>query len=261
MSRFLLLVSMFVVLWGAAMAQSPSVVASYKKVNGVPVRLIYANLNDPEVRVSIVSPERIGRAESVWSLLARSRPTAAVCGTYFSKTTRIPVGDIVIEGERVHFGGVGTAMCITWDNQVKFVRPPMHRSVDWSAYQCVLGAGPRLLQKGKISLYPPGEGFRDPRVYSAAPRTAVGITKHNKLIMAVTTKPVRLRTMAEIMKKLGAVESIAMDGGSSTCFYYRKDLSLQPRRQLTNLLVVYESQALYERAKPRLTPANKMSAK
>jgi len=235
-------------------AASPSVVAAYRKVLGVPVRMIVADLSNPEVRVGVVTAQRIGRAESIWELLARARPTAAVTGTYFGTRSKLPIGDIVIEGERVHFGGLGTALCITYDNQVRFVRPPRHRQVSWSAYRLVLGAGPRLLQGGQLALYPPGEGFRDPRVYAAVPRTAVGVTRQNKLLMVVVTRPVRLRTLAKVMEQLGATDAIALDGGSSVSFYYRRRLSVVPKRKLTNLLVVYERSAEYEQVLSRLKP-------
>lgn len=257
-SFWLLMACLFFVC--GAWAQKP-VVSYNKRVGSVPVRVVVADLNSREVQVGIVSPERIGRSESVWKLLARSRPTAAVCGTYFCTTSKVPVGDLVLEGETVHFGGVGTAMCIDYDNKVRFIRPPMHRQVDWSQYRCVVAAGPRLLLNGKVYLYPKGEGFKDRSVYASNPRTAVGVTKHNKLLMVVTTKPVSLRTMATVMKRLGAVNAIAMDGGSSTTFYYRKNLSVLPKRQLTNLLVIYESREAYERARPRLAPVNKLAGK
>jgi hypothetical protein len=231
-----------------------SVEVAYRKVMGIPVRVIMADLNNPEVRVGVVTVRRLGTTEPIGDLLARARPTAAITGTYFGTRSKLPIGDIVIEGERVHFGGQGTALCITYDNRVRFVRPPRHRQVSWSEYRLVLGAGPRLIQKGKIALYPPGEGFRDPRVYAAVPRTAVGITRHNKLLMVVVTHPVRLRTLAKIMQQLGATDAIALDGGSSVSFYYRHTLMVAPGRRLTNLLVVYEKSRDYEVALPRLKP-------
>ncbi len=232
-----------------------SVVAVYRKVMGVPMRVIIADLNNPNVRVGVVTARRLGTTETIWDLLARARPTAAITGTYFGTRSNLPIGDIVIEGERVHFGGQGTALCITYDNRVRFVRPPRHRQVSWSEYRLVLGAGPRLLEKGRVALYPPGEGFRDPRVYAAVPRTAVGITRHNKLLMVVVTHPVRLRTLAKIMQQLGATDAISLDGGSSASFYYQRALKVAPGRRLTNLLVVYENRRDYEGALPRLKPA------
>ncbi len=238
-----------------------SVKLLYRKVRGVPVRYILADLNNPYVRVGVVTARRLGRDESIWELLARSRPTAAVTGTYFSTTSKLPVGDIVIEGERVHFGGVGTALCITYDNQVRFIRQKLHRQRDWSNYRLVLGAGPRLLQNGQIALYPPGEGFRDRRVYARGKRVAVGVTKQNKLILAVVEQPVSLRRLAWTMRGLGATDAIALDGGGSSTLYYRREVKLLPKRKLTNLLVVYEDNAEYEARVARLKPLNRFAQK
>ncbi len=231
-----------------------SVSLGYRVVGGVPVQVVYVDLNNPKVRLSAVTAQQIGKSESIWELLARSQPTAAITGTYFCATSKIPVGDIVIEGERVHFGGVGTSLCITYDNQVRFIRQPLHRQRDWSNYRLVMGAGPRLLKDGRISLYPQGEGFRDRRVYAPGIRTAVGVTAQNKLILLATQKPTTLRTLARIMKRLGATDAIALDGGGSTTLYYRRKVVTLPKRKLTNLLVVYEDPTVYEERLARLKP-------
>lgn len=240
-------------------ATGNSVQLLYRKVNGIPVRYVVADLNNPLVRVGVVTAQRLGRDESIWQLLARSKPTAAVTGTYFSTTSKLPVGDIVIEGERVHFGGVGTALCITYDNQARFIRQRLHRQRDWRNYQLVLGAGPRLLQNGQVALYPPGEGFRDKRVYARGKRVAVGVTKHNKLLLVVVERPISLRQLAWVMRALGATDAIALDGGGSTCLYYRRQVKVLPRRKLTNLLVVYEDRAVYENRIAQLKPQNRLA--
>lgn len=233
----------------------------YRKVGGIPVRYVVADLNNPYVRVSVVTARQLGRDESIWDLLARSRPTAATTGTYFSTSTKLPVGDIVIEGERVHFGGIGTALCITYDNRVRFIRQKLHRQHNWSDYRLVLGAGPRLLQKGQISLYPQGEGFHDRRVYAVSRRVAVGVTKQNKLLMVVVERPISLRRLAWIMRALGATDAIALDGGGSSCLYYRCQVKVLPRRKLTNLLVVYDDSAEYDARVVQLKPLLQSSSR
>jgi len=238
-----------------------SVQLLYRRVNGIPVRYVVADLNNPYVRVGVVTARRLGRDESIWDLLARSQPTAAVTGTYFSTTSKLPVGDIVIEGERVHFGGVGTALCITYDNQVRFIRQKLHRQRDWSNYRLVLGAGPRLLQRGKVALYPPGEGFRDKRVYARGKRVAVGVTKHNKLLLVVVEQPITLRQLAWVLRALGATDAIALDGGGSTCLYYRREVKVLPKRKLTNLLVVYDDHTVYDNRLARLKPQNRLASR
>ena len=238
-----------------------SVQLLYRKVNGIPVRYVVADLNNPYVRVGVATARRLGRDESIWELLARSQPTAAVTGTYFSTTSKLPVGDIVIEGERVHFGGVGTALCITYDNQVRFIRQKLHRQRDWSDYRLVLGAGPRLLQRGKVALYPPGEGFRDKRVYARGKRVAVGVTKHNKLLLVVVEQPITLRQLAWVLRALGATDAIALDGGGSSFLYYRREVKVLPKRKLTNLLVVYEDSSVYDARVARLKPQNRLASR
>jgi len=242
-------------------ASADAVQLLYRKVNSIPVRYVVADLNNPYVRVGVVTARRIGTAELVWELLARSQPTAAVTGTYFSTTSKLPVGDIVIEGERVHFGGVGTALCITYDNQVRFIRQKLHRQHDWSDYRLVLGAGPRLLQGGKVALYPPGEGFRDKRVYARGKRVAVGVTKHNKLLLVVVERPITLRQLSWVMRALGATDAIALDGGGSSCLYYRREVKVLPKRKLTNLLVVYEDSSVYDARLARLKPQNRLASR
>lgn len=234
--------------------RTQAVTLAYRKVGGIPVRYVIADLNNPQVRVGVVTARYLGVTESVWGMLARARPTAAITGTYFSTTNKLPVGDIVVEGELVHFGGVGTALCITYDNQARFVRQRLHRRHDWSMYRVVLGAGPRLLLNGRVWLYPSSEGFRDKRVYARSKRTAVGVTKQNKLLMVVVERPITLRRLAYIMKALGATDAIALDGGGSTFLYYRNRVKVFPQRRLTNLLVVYESGVQYEARRPYLTP-------
>lgn len=237
--------------------RNKSVVLAYRKVGGIPVRYVMVDLNNPHVRVGVVTARYLGVAESIWDMLARARPTAAITGTYFSTTNKLPVGDIVLEGELVHFGGVGTALCITYDNQARFVRQRLHRKHDWSMYRVVLGAGPRLLLNGRVWLYPAGEGFRDKRVYARSKRTAVGITKRNKLLMVVVERPITLRRLAYVMKALGATDAIALDGGGSTFLYYRNQVKVFPQRRLTNLLVVYEDGAQYEARLLHLVPRNR----
>jgi hypothetical protein len=241
---------------------SDSVQLLYREVNGIPVRYVVADLNSPYVRVGVVTARRLGTAESVWDLLGRSKPTAAVTGTYFSSTSKLPVGDIAMEGERVHFGGVGTALCITYDNQVRFIRQRLHRQHDWRDYRLVLGAGPRLLQGGKVA-----RSIRQARASAISvstrggKRVAVGVTKHNKLLLVVVERPLTLRQLAWVMHALGATDAIALDGGGSTCLYYRGALKVPPKRKLTNLLVVYEDYTVYDGRLAQLKPLNRLASR
>ncbi len=233
---------------------SKSVLMFERKVKGVPVKMVVADMNNPRIRLGVVTSRTLGQAESVWKLLAYARPTAAITGTYFSLNTKFPVGDIVLEGAPIHLGGVGTALCVTYDNQIRFVRATRDRLSLWGEYRLVLGAGPRLLKDGKVHLNPSAEGFRDRGVYGRSIRTAVGITRHNRFLMVVVEKPVSLRTLAHIMQELGATDAIALDGGGSSSLFYRQQLVVAPKRHLTNLLVLYESDEEYTRRLSALKP-------
>ena len=220
---------------GRAIAHSRSV------VRGCPVNAVYVNLHDPGVRLSAaISRSGIGGGESFGSFVQRLRPTVAVNGTFFSKSNLRPIGDIVIGGRLVYFGGMGTGICIADNNKVSFVPVQRGRHTDWSAYDTVVCAGPRLLESGQVCLDARGEGFRDPHVLGIARRAAVGLTYMNRLVMVNTEKSCSLDRLAGIMKDLGCTDAVNLDGGSSVAMHYRGRTIASPGRNLTNVLLVYE---------------------
>ncbi|GIV17740.1 MAG: hypothetical protein KatS3mg022_3175 [Armatimonadota bacterium] len=226
-------------------------------VQNIPVKIIRVDMNDEEVKVTgMLAKQRRGRTEPLQSMVARARPTAAVTGTFFGTRNYLPVGDIVIEGKMVHFGGIGTALCITPDNQVEFVDVKRNRREDWSAYDFVIRSGPRLVTAGKIGVDPRAEGFRDRHLLRPAWRLAVGLTRDNHLLFVGTRKPITLSQMAIVMHRLGCVDAINLDAGSSTGMYYRGRVLMRPLRRLTNLVLIYEQREYYERRKYSILPVH-----
>lgn len=231
---------------------------SYQKrrAAGVPVHLVTVDLRDPNVKVSVaLARGEVGRMESFRGILRRARPAAALTGTFFSPRTGWPTGDIVVDGHWLATGRVGTAVAITPENAVRFVRLRRGQARRWGQYDTVLGGGPRLVTAGRITLAPRAEGFRDRALYARRPRTAVGVTRRGKLLMVTVRRPIYLRRLARIMRTLGARDAVAMDGGSSTAMFYRGRLVSRPSRRLTNLLVAYDNSTSYARALPRLASA------
>ncbi len=217
-------------------------------VNGFGCHVVQVNLGSPTVKVTpIVSLRFPGGAEPMMQLCRRERPVAAITGTFFSNTTLLPVGDIVIDGRLVHFGGMGSAIAITGDNRVVIERLPWGRRQDWSPFESVLACGPLLLEAGVVALAPRHERFRDAHVLGRASRTAVGLTAANKLLMVVTREQVSLWELAAIMKGLGCIDAINLDGGSSTGMYYRGSAIVKPARSLVNMLAVYDDVPLESR--------------
>lgn len=235
---------------------------SYQKrrASGVPVHLVTVNLKDPNVKVSVaLARGQVGRMESFRGILRRTRPAAALTGTFFSPRTGWPTGDIVIDGQWVATGRIGTAVAITPENDVRFIRMRRGARRNWDEYATVLGGGPRLVTGGRITLSPRSEGFRDRALYARRPRTAVGVTRRGKLLMVSVRRPIYLRRLARIMRTLGARDAVALDGGSSTAMFYRGRMVSRPSRRLANLLVAYDNSTAYTRALPRLASAGRLA--
>lgn len=224
--------------------RSPNIgsATSYSRtvVLGCPINLIYVNLNDPRVSFhAAIAEGGAGTSESFNSFISRFDPTAAINGTFFCKTTWLPVGDIVINGRLAYFGGMGTGLCITNDNRVNFVAVNMGHHMDWSGYKTVICCGPRLVTNGRVTVNPEAEGFHDPHVLGIGMRTAVGVTDRNRLLLLNTRKGCSLMKLAGIMKELDCVDAMNLDGGASTAMYYQGKTISTPGRQLTNVLLVY----------------------
>ena len=223
----------------------------------VPVKVITVDLNDPNVKVSAeLSRWGVGSSEPFGRMIDRANPNVAVTGTFFSLDNLKPVGDIVIDGSLVHFGGMGTALCITPDNKAHMVTCTWGRHHDWSPYDFVCACGPRLLSDGHIVLDPHAERFRDRHMLAPNSRIAVGITPGNKLVIVMTHEPIYLGRLAKVMKALGTSEAMNLDAGTSTGLFYNGTTLAWPGRRLTNMIVVYGKKEQYEHNLDQLLPAN-----
>lgn len=197
--------------------------------------------------------------DSWGSFINRLQPDAAINGTYFCPQSYQPVGDIAIEGALVYRGDVGTALCIYPDNKVEFLPGPKQQPRDWRGYRTVICAGPRLLKNGVVAVNAQAEGFRDPRVLGSAPRSAVALREDNVLIFLTIACNISLGNLAAVCTKLGAVDAMTLDGGSSSGLYADGRTVTRPQRSVSNLLVAYSSSQKFQKAQysliPRPTPA------
>jgi Phosphodiester glycosidase len=102
--------------------------------------------------------------------------------------------------------------------------------------QTAIGGGPVLLQNGQINIsYKEeimftGKGFDDKH-----PRTAMGYTKDDKLIILVVqgrfpnkADGVSLTQEAQILKDLGCIEALNLDGGGSSCMLVNGKETITP---------------------------------
>ena len=90
--------------------------------------------------------------------------------------------------------------------------------------ETAIGGGPVLLQDGEINISNNEERkFGGDAVNNPEPRTAIGYTKDKKLIILVvegrskSAIGISLVQEARILKSLGCVEALNLDGGGSTC--------------------------------------------
>ena len=94
---------------------------------------------------------------------------------------------------------------------------------DFNSVPHILGAGPRLVANGQISVTADAEEFPPDIRVGRAPRSAVGVTKWGDYILAVvdgrqaSSRGCTLQEWAEILlNKFGAVNAINLDGGGSS---------------------------------------------
>lgn len=102
---------------------------------------------------------------------------------------------------------------------------PQHKGFEKWKMKTAVGGGPVLIQNGEAKITNNEElKFAGKAINDKHPRTAMGYTKDNKLIVLVVegrnpgmADGVSLTQLAEIMKELGCVEALNLDGGGSSC--------------------------------------------
>jgi len=101
--------------------------------------------------------------------------------------------------------------------------------------QTAIGGGPVLIQNGKIKISNNEEGmFAGKAIHDKHPRTAMGYTKENKLIILVVegrnpeADGATLPQEAQILKDLGCIEALNLDGGGSSCLLINGKETIAP---------------------------------
>lgn len=95
---------------------------------------------------------------------------------------------------------------------------------DFDRYPNIMGAGPLLLKDQRLVLDGKKENFSHVFNRQSASRSAIGITRGGTLVLAtfhnrLGGRGVTLRETAQLMQRLGAVDALNLDGGSSTSLY------------------------------------------
>jgi len=229
--------------------RSAHISRTWEVVGGIGANVVTVNPKPENVKVvlglaqgTVLSQGRFGR-ESFGSMVRRFKPRVAINGTYFNLRTSAPVGALVMEG-RLIYDGLSSAVLTVGENgqvRIEYHRSKFGRDFRWAGtIRTAIGAGPMLLRNGRIALTPYDEGFGDPSIFALARRSAVGVNAQGKLLLVTVHTPVTLNKLAYIMLRLGSVDAMALDGGTSSALYSNGEYITKPGRALTNLILVYD---------------------
>ena len=118
----------------------------------------------------------------------------------------------------------------------------------FASFPNLIGAGPLLLKNGTLSLDGKLEKFQAGFDTQAAVRSAIATTKEKGKVLLVTVQaapegvaPNLLQT-AEVLKKLGAVDALNLDGGSSSTLYLGGNIL---NRSITEIAPVHNAIAIF----------------
>lgn len=182
------------------------------------VTKIHAFRIDPKkVRMDVItSPTKESRGESIKRMARRSGAMVATNGGFFTPENK-SIGLLIKSGRPINpmhntswwsvFAIRGTTPIILPPWKVRNVR----------SYRMAIQAGPRLVVDGRI-----------PKLKKGNPhaRTAIGITRRNKVILLVTEgSGITMQDLAEKMRRnrfkdgLDCPHAMALDGGGSTQLY------------------------------------------
>jgi uncharacterized protein YigE (DUF2233 family) len=226
---------------GPLPAPTTSITLETRRVAGITVRVIRVNLGDPRVKLKVISPMAgIGRGGAAFNTLVNgSNAVAVINGGYFHPRTFSIAGDLVVNGKHISTGRLRSVFAITPDNRVVIRTHSSIAPAAWAGYETALAGGPFVLQKGNVVVAPRREGYRDPSVWSKAPRSAVGVVNNRQFFFISTTARLNLFDLAKVMDALGAKDAIALDGGSSVGMAFRREVLIRPGRRIAYGLGVF----------------------
>ena len=124
----------------------------------------------------------------------------------------------------------------------------------WDVYEA-LHAGPILIKDNKIRVSVEEEVFFSSPVAGVQPRSAIGYTDDNYLILIVidgrqvNSRGVYLEELAIIMKKLGCTNALNLDGGGSSVLLVDEKLMNRPygsnsMRDIMSAISIYQTSQL-----------------
>lgn len=197
--------------------------------------MVVADLSSPVLSAGMTHANGL---KPVWKMIGREQPIAAITGTFFAPRQKKPVADLLVNGKMIASGDRGTAVGVDHSGAVKIFDQKFGQDTNWLDYRFGLRGAVRVITKGKVSPNPKAQKFRDRRIWGRAARTGLGLTKYGKLVLIATKNKVTLSELGKAMRSRGVVEAVSLDGGGSTCFYYKGKMVIPPGRKLSNLFII-----------------------
>lgn len=215
---------------------------------------LQVDLNNPnlEIKPVLALHGQDFTKKTVSTLAAETGALGAINATYFAADGR-PLGLIMVEGKIVSPPlSQRTALGITKEHKILMDNVDVQMDAltpQWEGVEHIVSGGPRLVKEGQVFITAEAEKFRSDITQGRAPRSALGVTKEQKLLLVAVTgrQPSRsigltLPELAQWMIKLGAVEAMNLDGGGSTALVVGGKLVNSPsdgqERKVGSALVV-----------------------
>lgn len=128
----------------------------------------------------------------------------------------------------------------------KTVKTEISLNPEWKNVRHIISGGPYLVKDGEVYVDMTAQKLQS--IGGRNPRTAIGYTKDNDMIMLVAdgreghSVGLTLMELADFMKSLGCVNAINLDGGGSTVMYVNGSIVNRPQQTggiaLSNALVI-----------------------
>lgn len=111
----------------------------------------------------------------------------------------------------------------------------------WDNMQWAISGGPDLVIDGELAPASKNPIFSGARFTTmSTPRTALGITDDGRLLL-VSVPSATIKELKEIMKSIGSIQAVNLDGGASTAMFYDGKTIVKPGRELATILYIYKN--------------------
>lgn len=111
------------------------------------------------------------------------------------------------------------------------------KAINWGDVVTAVGAGPRVLKDGKVYNDAVNEGFKQEKILNTpAARSGIGIRKDGSVVI-VTVNKATIKDLGEVLRALGAVQGMNLDGGASSGLFAAGRMLTAPGRLISNSLL------------------------